>query len=84
MAVVFADGSAYPSIDTQTADFAYARLQGSVERLMNGYAPKALDNWADRARQWAEGGRDAYVYFIAGAKVRNPGAAKALIRRLTQ
>ena len=84
MAVVFADGGDYPCIDAQTADFAYARLQGSVERLKNGYAPKALDHWADRARSWAESGRDAYVYFIAGAKVRNPAAATALIRKLNQ
>ena len=82
MAVVLADGGNYPSIDAQTADFAYARLQGSVERLKNGYPPKALDQWADRARSWAADGRDAYVYFISGAKVRNPAAAQALIKRL--
>ena len=84
MAIVFADGGDYPSIDAPTADFVYARLQGSVERLKNGYAPKALDHWADRARGWAEFGRDAYVYFISGAKVRNPAAAKALIKRLSK
>jgi hypothetical protein len=26
--------------------------------------------------------RDAYVFFISGAKVRNPAAAQALIERL--
>ena len=31
---------------------------------------------------WAAGERDAYVFFIAGAKVRNPAAAQALIARL--
>lgn len=82
MAVVFADGGEYPSIDAQTADFAYARLQGSVERLKNGYAPKALDDWADEARGWAKHDRDLYIYFISGAKVRNPAAALALIKRL--
>ena len=82
MATVYADGGDYPCIDAQTADFTYARLQGSVERLKNGHPPKAFDQWADRANSWAQDGRDVYVYFIASAKVRNPAAAKALIRRL--
>ena len=84
MAVVFADSDKYPCFDEPTADFTYARIQRSVEKLTNGYPPKALDHWADRARGWAESGRDAYVYFISGAKVRNPAAATALIRRVTQ
>ena len=83
MAVVFADGGDYPCVDAQTADFAYARLQGSVERLKKGYAPKALDHWAHQARCWAEGGRAVFIYFISGANVRNPAAAQALIKRLT-
>jgi uncharacterized protein YecE (DUF72 family) len=82
MAVVFADSDEYPCIDEPTADFAYARLQRSIEKLRNGYPPKALDRWADKARGWAEGGRDVFVYFISGAKSRNPAAAKALIKRL--
>ena len=43
---------------------------------------RALDQWADKARAWAEGGRDAFCYFISGAKVRNPAATQALIKRL--
>lgn len=82
MAIVCADSDVYPCIDEATADFAYARLQRSVERLKSGYAPKALDHWAGKARGWAEGGRDVFVYFISGAKVRNPAAAQALLKRL--
>lgn len=82
MAIVFADSDDYPEIDERTADFAYARLQRSVEDVETGYDAKALDGWADRARSWAKGGRDVYVYFISGAKVRNPAAAQALIERL--
>lgn len=84
MAVVFADGGDYPCVDAQTADFAYARLQGSVERLKKGYSPKALDHWAHQARGWAKGGREVFVYFISGAKVRNPAAARALLKRLSR
>ena len=82
MAIVFADDDVYPCIDQATADFAYARLQRSVAKLKNGYPPAALDHWADAARGWSEGGRDVFVFFISGAKVRNPAAARAVIRRL--
>ena len=84
MAIVFADDDEFPCIDEATADFAYARLQRSIEKLKNGYPPKALDQWADQSRSWAEGGRDVFVYFISGAKVRNPAAAQALIKRLAK
>ena len=82
MAVVFADSDRYPSFDEQTADFTYARLQRTIEHIETGYEACALDRWADHARAWAKGGRDVFVYFISGAKVRNPAAAMALIKRL--
>ncbi len=82
MAIVYADSDDYPAIDEATADFTYARLQRSQEDVATGYDGAALDGWADKARGWAKGGRDAYVFFIAGAKVRNPAAAQALIARL--
>lgn len=81
MAVVFADHEEFPMIDEHTADFSYARLQRTVEECATGYAGAALAGWADRAKGWAESG-DAYVFFIAGAKHRNPAAAQALIARL--
>ena len=82
MAVVFADSDEYPCIDEATADFSYARLQRTEESVETGYDDKTLDAWADRARGWSKGGRDAYVFFIAGAKVRNPTAARMLIKRM--
>ena len=82
MAIVFADDEEFPCIDKATADFAYARLQRSVEKLKNGYPPATLDEWANRARGWADVGRETFIYFISGAKVRNPAAAQALIKRL--
>jgi uncharacterized protein YecE (DUF72 family) len=82
MAVAFADSDDFPCIDEQTADFTYARLQRSVEDEPTGYADNALDSWATRARDWAAGNRDVYLFFIAGAKIRNPAAAQALIGRL--
>ncbi len=82
MAVVFADDDEFPRIDEQTADFTYARLQRSVEAIETGYDAGAFDGWVNQAKAWAEGGRDVFVYFISGAKVRNPAAAQALIARL--
>ena len=35
-----------------------------------------------RLRAWSEEGRDCFLYFINGAKIRAPDAAQALIRRL--
>lgn len=80
-AIVFADSDDYPGIDEATADFSYARLQRSADECPTGYDTAALDGWADRARGWARRG-DAYVLFIAGAKVRNPAAAMGLIERI--
>jgi uncharacterized protein YecE (DUF72 family) len=82
MAIVFADSDDYPCIDEPTADFTYARLQRTQEDIATGYDDTALDDWATMGRDWTTGGRDAYVFFIAGAKVRNSAAAQALIARL--
>ncbi len=81
-AIVFADSDDYPCIDADTADFRYARLQCSAEDIPTGYDDAALDRWAVTAKDWASGDREAFVYFISGAKVRNPAAAQALIARL--
>lgn len=98
VAVVLEDDADYPMIADLTADFFYARLRRSVETEPAGYAPDALDLWAERCRAWARGEepdgltriadepqrmpRACFVYFINGAKVRAPAAAMALIERL--
>jgi len=80
-AIVFADDDDFPEIDEPTADFVYARLMRAQEDMATGYAPADLDRWAGQARAWAERG-NTFVYFISGAKVRNPAAAQALIERV--
>ena len=77
-AIVFAHDEDFPEIDEPTADFTYARLMGAEEKVKTGYKPAELDEWAKRAKAWAKKG-DAFVYFISGAKVRNPAAAQALM-----
>ncbi len=83
MAIVYADDDEFPCIDAATADFAYARLQRAQADISTGYDAAALDVWASKAREWAARG-DTYVFFISGAKERNPAAAQALIERLAQ
>jgi uncharacterized protein YecE (DUF72 family) len=81
VAIVFADHDAFPAIDEPTAAFTYARLMRTREEVETGYEAAELDRWAARAESWARRG-DAFVYFIAGAKVRAPAAAQALIGRV--
>jgi uncharacterized protein YecE (DUF72 family) len=98
VAIVFADADEFPCIADLSGDFVYARLQRSLDEAATGYSAAELDKWAKVARAWSKGEspagfpyvaeapaprpRDAYVFFISGAKVRNPAAAEALIGRL--
>jgi uncharacterized protein YecE (DUF72 family) len=82
IAVVLEDSDEYPTIEADTADFRYARLQRMNEDIQTGYDDIALDGFAAKARAWSEAGRDAYIFMINGAKVRAPAAALALQQRL--
>lgn len=81
VAIVYAHDADFPEIDEPTADFTYARLMKSEDKVKTGYKPAELDKWAKKAKAWAKKG-DAFIYFISGAKVRNPAAAQALIERV--
>lgn len=54
-AIVFAHSDKYPAIADLTADFVYARLESAREEIPTGYAPEALDGWAEVAQGWARG-----------------------------
>jgi uncharacterized protein YecE (DUF72 family) len=83
VAVALVDDDNYPAFDAITGDFVYARLRRCIEVEPTGYAPDALDGWAERFRRHsAQSGHDCFVYFINGAKVRAPAAAQALLERL--
>jgi len=81
VAIVYASGSSHPRIDQKTAGFTYARHMGSQENLELGFSDAGLNVFAKQAKDWAKTG-DVFLYFISGAKVRNPAAATALISRL--
>jgi uncharacterized protein YecE (DUF72 family) len=71
----------WPCIDAPTADFTYARLMSSKPDEPTGMSSDELDGIAGQTKAWAKRG-DVFAYFIAGAKVRNPAAAMALIEKL--
>jgi uncharacterized protein YecE (DUF72 family) len=58
-------GAQLPCVLRATAPFVYVRMHGpDREHLYAGsYPEKDLRWWADRIREWADGGRDVYVYF---------------------
>ena len=72
----------WPRIDQPTADFAYARLMSSRQDEPTGMTSDELDGVVRQTRNWAKRG-EVFAYFIAGAKVRNPAAAEALIAKLS-
>ena len=82
VAIVHADHPEFPLIEADTADFVYARIMRAEEDRAEGYPADVLNAWTDKARKWAKDGRDVYLFFISGAKVRNPAAARAVIERL--
>jgi uncharacterized protein YecE (DUF72 family) len=81
-AIAWVEDAKVPLIETVTADFVYTRLRQCSEDEPTGYSPDALDKIAVRFQEHAKAGRDCFVYFINGAKVRAPHAAMALIERL--
>jgi uncharacterized protein YecE (DUF72 family) len=82
--VIHSDSNKFPALQDAQGAFAYLRLMRSQADLPTGYAPEALDAWAEGARAWAGGNRprEAFIFFINGAKERAPAAAMALLQRL--
>jgi uncharacterized protein YecE (DUF72 family) len=96
--IVFAEADSYPMIADGSGDLVYARLQRAAADEPIGYPDAEIDRWAETARSWSRGEspsglptlaeplpvtpRETYIFFISGAKERNPLAARALIDRL--
>ncbi len=81
IAVVTVESEKHPLIVEPTADFAYARLELTKADEPTGYPKSALKQWAKTARAWEKSG-DVFLYFISGAKERNPDAAMAMLELL--
>lgn len=81
VAVVTVESEKHPLIVEPTADFSYARLELTQADEPTGYPKAALKKWAKTAREWEKSG-DVFLYFISGAKERNPAAAMAMLEIL--
>lgn len=79
VATVLTDKETFPEIPDVTGPFVYARLQGASEKIETGYAPKALDDWAKRAKLWAEGGTPKDFETIAPAEKNPPNSRDVFI-----
>jgi uncharacterized protein YecE (DUF72 family) len=55
-AVVYTDNPEFPSLADATGDLFYGRLMNAQSRYKSGYAPSALDRWAEDAKVLASGG----------------------------
>src|SRR5262245_4073124 len=73
VAVVVVESDKHPLIADPTGDFVYARLQRTSPKEKTGYAPRTLDLWAKRARNWAAGGAPDDLATIAAP---SPGPAQ--------
>jgi uncharacterized protein YecE (DUF72 family) len=72
VAVVLTDKEGFPEIPDVTAPFVYARLQRASEEIETGYSAKALDGWAKRAKQWAQGGAPDDLKTIGAPEAKPP------------
>lgn len=79
--VVYAEDDDFPKLRHAGGDFAVARLMQSKPEEAAGYAKKEMDRFAKMATDWSSK-QDVFVFFISGAKERNPAAAMALQERL--
>jgi len=67
VATITAADSEYTQIADVTAPFVYARIMGTQEAEPEGYPLEALDAWAERARNWAEGTTPAGLETVGSA-----------------
>ena len=71
VALVVADTAGkFPYLEDVTAGFVYVRLHGDTELYVSGYAPDALDRWAQRVRDVARGR-------VAGGRAHGGAACRA-------
>lgn len=79
--VVYAQDDEFPKLAHGGGDFVVARLMQSKADEETGYAKTEIDRIAKLAAGWASK-RDVFMFFISGAKERNPAAAVALQEKL--
>ena len=79
VALIYTDKEDFPNLADVTAPFVYARLQRMSEKMKDGYAPKALDEWAARATEWAKGGAPKDLPYVGAAEKKPPKERDAFV-----
>jgi len=84
VATVHADSEKYPAIADDGSDLAYLRLMRAEADRATGYPVEVLEQWAAGAQAWVDQGprKEVFLFFISGAKERNPAAAMEMLRIL--
>lgn len=62
-AVCISSSPVFPVTFEVTAGFVFLRMHGGQVLYGSDYPDEELKYWADKLREWAAGGLDAYVYF---------------------
>jgi uncharacterized protein YecE (DUF72 family) len=68
VAAALIDSERHHPIADPTADFIYARLQRGSDSVPTGYAPDALEQWAERIRCWTKGGTPSDLPLLDAAR----------------
>jgi uncharacterized protein YecE (DUF72 family) len=77
------DMAGLPCPVVTTSDFGYIRFHGPAAIYSSSYPDDALEAWADRIKQLAQGLDRIYIYFnndTAGYAIKNAGTLKGLLR----
>ena len=85
VALVVADTAGkFPYLEDVTAGFVYVRLHGDTELYVSGYAPDALDRWAQRVREWLAGGSPVGEHTVAPPAEPDAAGRVRLLRQRRQ
>jgi uncharacterized protein YecE (DUF72 family) len=78
-AIVYTDAPKFPSLADRTSDLVYARLMNADLRYKDGYAPRALEQWAQDVGVWAAGGDPAGLPLVAPESKGLPAPADVFV-----
>ena len=81
---VYTDSEKFPAIPNAGSDLAYLRLMRSEADCATGYAAGEIQRWVQGAQEWVGLGsaKEAFVFFINGAKERAPAAAMEFLKQM--
>ena len=79
--MVYAEDDEFPKLRHEGSRLCGRAADAVAGGRGDGYPKKEIDRFAKMATDWAKK-QDVFVFFISGAKERNPAAAMALQEKL--